>query len=366
MKIKINAKSLREVLSTVGPCTSSRSTLPILGCVMIDAGDFLLFSANNLQSAVELVVDAEIVESGSICLNYDMLKNIVSQVSDGDIVITTKDLQATIQIGRQKAKMNGFDAADFPRFKNENGPSFKVSGVSLLNAINKVVFNVSSDMSRPALQSIAIKPKGDGIAVAAMDGYRFGESLINGDFDWGEHVLIPAANIKSLSEVLKVAGWATVKKSGGSIIVSCDSNGAKWESAVFMSSLVDGMIPHYETIMPKEGVCEIVVGTDTLKHVVSMAKVYTADTKKMSFEFDGQYLFARAIHPELGEYFSGEIECQTSGQPMTIFLSVQFVSDILNAVNTNKIKVWFNPKQISAVFEENNPRWIAGFAPFVG
>lgn len=366
MKIKISAKTLKEILGTVGSATSSRSSLPIVACVKIEALDSkVIFSANNLQAFVQLVVDTEVVEQGAICLNYEMLRNIVSQVAEGDIVITTKDLQATIQIGKQKAKMNGFDAANFPEFAENNGSSFKVSAFSLLNAINKVAFNVSSDVSRAALQSIAIKSKKGNIVVAAMDGYRFAEAQIKGEFDWDEQALIPSSNIKSLLEILKVSGWATVKKSKGNVIVACDNNGAKWESALFGSSIVDGMIPAYETIMPTEGMCEFIVSTNTLKHIVSMAKVYTGDTKKMSFEFDGEHLFARATHAELGEYFSGEIQTSsTSGQPLTIVLSVQFLSDILNAVNTDSVKVWLTPKKISAVFEKDNPYWIAGFASF--
>lgn len=366
MKIKISAKTLKEILSTVGP-TSSRSTLPILGCVKIEASkDGTLFAANNLQASVELVVEADVVEPGSIALNYDMLKNIVAQVSDGDIVISTKDLQATIQIGKQKAKMNGFDTKDFPEFNEDDAPSFTLDAVRLLGALLKVSFSVSSDVSRPALQSVMIKQKDNGIVVAAMDGYRLAEARIDGDFDLSEQVLIPSSNLKSLIEILKVSGYATVKKSGGTLVVSCDSNGAKWTSACFVSALVDGQIPDYEKIIPAEGLCEVELSTDTLKHVVSMAKVYATENRKISFEFDGQCLYARAVHPELGEYFSGEIDCKTSGQPMTITVNVNFLSDILNAVNTNDIEVWFYPHRISAVFEKDNPRWIAGFASFFG
>lgn len=366
MKIKISAKTLKEILGTVGSATSSRSSLPIVACVKIEALDSkVIFSANNLQAFVQLVVDTEVVEQGAICLNYEMLRNIVSQVAEGDIVITTKDLQATIQIGKQKAKMNGFDAANFPEFAENDGPSFKVSAFSLLSAINKVAFNVSSDVSRPSLQSIAIKKKKGNIVVVAMDGYRLAESQIKGEFDWDEQALIPSSNIKSLLEILKVSGWVTVKKSKGNVIVSCDNNGAKWESALFGSSIVDRMFPAYETIMPNEGMCEFIVSTNTLKHIVSMAKVYTGDTKKMSFEFDGEHLFARATHAELGEYSSGEIELEKStGQPLSVSLSVQFLTEILNAVNTDKIKVWLNPRHPSAVFEENNPLWFAIVMPF--
>lgn len=369
MKIKIDSKTLRDTLKTVGPATNSRSTIPILGCVNIVAGDTLTVEATNLEMGVSLDVNADIVEPGSIALPFAALNDIVSKAGEGDIIVTVKDTKATILIGKQKVHLNGLSSDDFPiqNISSNLIGEFSVSAGTISTFINKVAFAASKDQAFPSLQTVLLDVTPNEIAIASIDGYRLAESKAKYESGATAKVLIPVGNAKQLASMLSVAKWAKIIVYKGRLVVEMDLDGeSKWNKATFTSSLVDGRMPDYRKTIPADGMAKIKIATDEMKRILAMAKVYTpSDTPgKIAFEFDGQYLYARSAHPELGDYFSGEIECETQGQPLSVTLSVSYLSDIFSAVTSKNVEVWLNPRRISAVFEEGNDKWVAALASF--
>lgn len=364
MKIVVDAKILKSALKAIGPATSTRTTLPILSCVNVIANPSgLTMQGTNLEIGVSLFVECEVVEPGSIAIPFAPLNEIVSKVSEGDIVITEKALEATITIGKQRAKLKGFSPDLFPGVQVLSGVVSKITvpALTLRKLINRVIFSVSQDKSRPVLQCVYLRVKDNLIISCASDGYRVAEMKEPCEYAGVPFsMLIMSSSAKALMELLSDDTMTTLELYEGRLLVRIG------EDALFSSALVAGNYPNYEVIIPKDGEAKIRIETATLKEVVSMAKVYIpADSRgKMTFEFDGEFLFARSVHPEMGEYFSGQIPCTTVGQPVTISLSIPYLADILGAVTSKEIDIWLNPKHVSAVFEAGNQNWIGALAPF--
>ena len=363
MKIVVDAKILKSALKSIGPATTSRTTLPILSCVNIIANPSgLTMQGTNLEIGVSLFVEGEVVEPGSIAIPFSPLSEIVSRVADGDIVITEKGLEATVTIGKQRAKLKGFSSDLFPGVQASGSPvsSFSVPALTLRKLINRVIFSASQDKSRPVLQCVYLRVKDNLIISCANDGYRVAECKEPCEYAGiPSSTLIMSSSAKALMELLTDDTMATLELYEGRLLVRIG------EDALFTSAVVAGNYPNYEVILPQDAQAKIQVETATLKEIVAMAKVYISpDSKgKMTFEFDGEFFFARSVHPEMGEYFSGQIPCTTVGQPTTITLSIPYLSDILGAVTSKEVDFWLNPKHISAVFEAGNQNWIGAPTP---
>ena len=103
--ISKNSNLVKEV-SIVYKAVPSKTTMPILECILIDATtDVIKLTANDMELGIETTIDGIIDSRGIIALNAKIFSEIVRKLPDNDVVIETEsDNQAIITC--EKAKFN--------------------------------------------------------------------------------------------------------------------------------------------------------------------------------------------------------------------------------------------------------------------
>ena len=97
MKFSINQTELQNALGTVLKGTSSKSTLPILSGIFIEAKeDSLIFQATNLDLSIQYQAKALVEEPGKTVLPGKLFFDIVKSMNDAAVHITTNDEGAAI------------------------------------------------------------------------------------------------------------------------------------------------------------------------------------------------------------------------------------------------------------------------------
>ncbi len=89
MKIYCNQETLLANITTVLRACSTRTSMPILECIFIQAmqGQITLMG-NNLELGIESTFDADIVEEGSVAIEAKIFSEIIRKMPHGDIEIT--------------------------------------------------------------------------------------------------------------------------------------------------------------------------------------------------------------------------------------------------------------------------------------
>src|SRR3954462_1413134 len=88
MKVTCERRDLHEGLQTVARAVSSRSSLPILGNVLLDpSNDALRLAATDLELGIERRVPARVAEPGPITLPAKTLSEIVGVLPEADVTI---------------------------------------------------------------------------------------------------------------------------------------------------------------------------------------------------------------------------------------------------------------------------------------
>ena len=119
MKIICKKSELLNSVNIVLRAVSSKSTLPILECMVIDVSEnHIKLISNDMELAIETIVNGEIMDSGTnkqIAINAKVFSEIIRKLSDNDIIIETDD-HFTMTITCEKAKFNiaGKPADEFP------------------------------------------------------------------------------------------------------------------------------------------------------------------------------------------------------------------------------------------------------------
>ena len=94
MKIICHKQILLKIINTVQKAVSSKSIMPILECIKIeaDASGKLTVTGNNLDLCIEYFEECNVPESGSIALSSKMIGEIIRRLPDEDV---TRDLPQT-------------------------------------------------------------------------------------------------------------------------------------------------------------------------------------------------------------------------------------------------------------------------------
>ena len=117
MKLSCSRDSLLNAINIVSKAVSSRTTLPILECILLTAGDdgFKL-TANDMELAIESsYIDADVDENGKVALDARFFSDIIRKVDGDEVKISTDEKNiATISCGKSEFKISGQDGDEFP------------------------------------------------------------------------------------------------------------------------------------------------------------------------------------------------------------------------------------------------------------
>ena len=92
MKITCSRQSLIKGVSTVNKAVPTRTTMPILYCVLINAEtDQIRLTANDMELGIETVVEGTIIERGKIALDAKLFFDIIRKLPDNEVTIDTGD-----------------------------------------------------------------------------------------------------------------------------------------------------------------------------------------------------------------------------------------------------------------------------------
>ena len=105
MKIICTKSNLSKGVSIVSKAVPSKTTMPILECILIDAStDVIKLTANDMELGIETSIDGEIVERGIMAINAKIFSEIVRKLPDSEIVIETQgEAQALINVRKRNS-----------------------------------------------------------------------------------------------------------------------------------------------------------------------------------------------------------------------------------------------------------------------
>ncbi|MBX3000980.1 MAG: DNA polymerase III subunit beta [Caldilineaceae bacterium] len=370
MRVSCFQENLAKGLSIVGRAVASRSTLPVLGNILLEAKDnHLRLSATNLEIGINCWIGARVEDEGAITVPARLLSEFVNSLPperiDMELAVRTQTLH--LSCARYDANIKGIDAAEFPivpTVDNGEGPeqiaevlegsTITLETAGLRKMIDQVVFAAATDESRPTLTGVEVSFKGDRLVMAATDGYRLSVRSVELDHSLNEDltVIIPA---KSLSELARVIGDAdeersvqvTVTQARNQILFRVWGKGNEARGAFLqvdvVSSLIDARFPDYRAIIPKSYTTRTVVTTDALLKAVRVAQLFARDNSNIirlavqpgNGEGPGAIRLT-ATSTEMGDNVN-ELDALVEGNDVEIAFNARYLIDVLSQISESQI-----------------------------
>src|SRR3989338_7294403 len=140
MKFTIEKNIFIKTLQRMQGIVEKRNTMPILSNVLIEAHHGkVAITATDLEVFIKDAAFASSVEDGSITVNARKIFEIVKEMPEETINITTgKDNKVTIKSGKARFGIMGLPAKDFPSFPLIDEVSFEdIDGTIFKEMIDK-------------------------------------------------------------------------------------------------------------------------------------------------------------------------------------------------------------------------------------
>lgn len=372
MKVSCFQENLAKGLSIVGRAVASRSTLPVLGNILLEAKDNQLrLAATNLEIGVNCWIGARVDDEGAVTVPARLLAEFVNSLPaeriDMELSVRTQTLH--LQCARYEANIKGIDAAEFPiipTVDNGQGPeetavvlegsTIALETGGLRKMIDQVVFAAATDESRPTLTGVEVAFKGERLAMAATDGYRLSVRSVELDQPFAEDmtVIVPARSLGELGRVISDADdekpvQVTVTQARNQILFRVWGKGSESRGAFhqvdLVSQLIDARFPDYRAIIPKTHTTRTVVPTDSLLQAVKVAHLFARDNANIvrlgiqpgNGEGPGTLQLA-AVSNEMGDNVN-QLDAMVEGNDLEITFNARYLIDVLSQISEPQVVI---------------------------
>lgn len=344
MKIIFQKQELVNAINVVNKAVPSRTTMPILECILIDAAPgSVTLTANDMEIGIRTKAAGTVEETGRIAINSRIFSDIIRKLPDGEVIIETIS-GSNVNI---KCEKTSFDIAYLPADEFTELPSVErknyisISQFSLKEIIKQTIFSIAANDNNKMMNGELFEVKDDVLRVVALDGYRIAiRRIALKDHYEDESVIVPG---KSLNEVSRILS----DKNDSEVIIYFSENHIlfEFEDTIVVSRLVEGKYFDIDHIIrAADHSTTVKIKRQEFMSTIDRAMLLVNEEKKpviISVKNDEMYVSAVSYIGSLKE----SIPVEKAGNDITIGFNPKYIQDALKVIDDEDICMYMvNPR----------------------
>jgi DNA polymerase-3 subunit beta len=337
MRLTIQRSELLPALTRAASVADQKSTMPILGCVLLDGtGDDLRIAATNLQQAIECRLAVEVTGRDAVAVGARTLLDRVKALPDGEVTLETAKTGLVVKSGSRRFTVHTVPAEDYPALPTRPEAGSEVRAGCLLSAIEGSGYAVSTDETRAHLNSLLLEFADIGLRAVATDGHRLAVTEVSGGSWPGWSVLVPKRAVDALK---RIAEECEVDDAIG-LAVDGYTMFASVPGCTYSARLSESQFPPYKAVIPETSAAIITVDRKALLESVRAVAVSASQRTggiKLTFDGDGR-IVVETESPDTGDALDA-IECDYMGSKRTIGVSARYLAEALSSMTAEKVEI---------------------------
>jgi len=172
MKIICSKSNLLKSVSISLKAVPSKTTMPILECILMDATtNQIKFTTNDMELGIETIVEGHIEEKGMVALDAKIFYEIIRRLPDNDVTITTdSNFVATITCEKAKFTIPGKAGEDFAYLPViEKDESLTLSQFTLKEMIRQTIFSIAVNENNRLMTGELFEIKDNCLKIVSLD-----------------------------------------------------------------------------------------------------------------------------------------------------------------------------------------------------
>lgn len=368
MDITCKKEDLVKAVSKTSSVTEKKTTMPILGNILLDVRDGVLhIFGTDLEITMQATLSVSVNKKGKICTPAHQFFEIIRQLPEENVSLSQDDQNwLNVNSGKSHFRVATVDAAEFPEMPRKEDYQFKkISSEVLLDGINHTHYSMSSDEMRPNLNGILMEYISDTreIQMVATDGHRLAmyKNKLQGDdsFTLEKRVILPRKGINEVKKILSEQGSTDISVSFSPANAVFDADGV----VIFMK-LVVGEYPEYNKVIPQGDRRKMRIGRDDFGHALKRVSLLSEGKSKcVRMNVNNDHVLLKANSPEMGEA-EEEVGAEFTGENLNIGFNARYLLDALGVVKDSHVVFELDHEQSPGIIKSaENENYLAVIMP---
>ena len=336
MRIICKKSNLVKGVSIVSKAVPSKTTMPILECILIDATtDVIKLTANDMELGIETTIDGIIDSRGIIALNAKIFSEIVRKLPDNDVVIETEsDNQAIITCEKAKfniAAQSGDDFSYLPAIERED--FITISEFTLKEVVRQTIFSIADNDTNKMMTGELFEIDNDVLRVVSLDGHR---------------ISIRKIELKDAYQPRKVIEISFTKNH---IVFEFDRT-------LVVSRLIEGEYFRIDQMLSSDYETRVHVNKKELLDCIDRATllIKEGDKKPIIIDIKNESMELK-IKSQIGS-MDELIFCTKDGKDLMIGFNPKFLIDALRVIEDEEVDLYFMNAKAPCFIKDENQSYI--------
>lgn len=343
MHLVFNKSNLLQSINIVLKAVPSRTTMPILECILIDASDVIKFTSNDTELAIETIVEGEIISKGIVAIDAKIFSEIIRKLPDSEIAITTdENFKTTITCEKATFSIAGKSGEDFSYLPSFEKKQFiYLSQFSLKELIRQTIFSIADNDTNKLMTGELFEVKENKLTVTALDGHRIAirKTELKDSF---EHikVIVPGKTLNEISKILTGGTDSDVR-----VFFETNLIAFEFENTIVVSRLIEGEYFKVEQMISSNFDTIVNINKKEFLDCIdrSTLLVKEGDKKPIIINITENELELK-ISSFLGS-MNEQLEINKNGKDLMIGFNPKFLMDALKVIDEERVDIYFvNPK----------------------
>ncbi len=339
MKIICSKSNLVKGVSIVSKAVPSKTTMPILECILIDATtDIIKFTANDMELGIQTTIDGVIEERGMIAIDAKIFSEIVRKLPENDVAITTdENLQTSIVCEKAKFHISGKPGEEFsylPVIEKED--SIEISQFTLKEVIRQTIFSISDTESNKLMTGELFEISNNMLRVVSLDGHRISIrriSLKNETAD--KKLIVPGKTLIEISKILSGEAESMVN-----ILYTNNHVVFEFDQTIVVSRLIEGEYFKIDQMLSNDYETKVKINKKEFLNCIDRATllVKEGDKKPIIININDEIMELK-IKSQIGS-MNEEIYINKEGKNLMIGFNPKFLLDALRNIDDEEVTLY--------------------------
>lgn len=343
MKIVCNKTDLLNTVNITLRAVPSKTTMPILECIVIQAtDDKIKLTANDMELAIESFVNGTVIEPGNIAINAKIFSEIIRKLPDSEVSISSENYEVTILCEKAKFKLSAKSSEEFPSIPEiQKDTCIKISQFTLKEVIRQTVFSIADSETNRIMTGELFEVNKNELKVVSLDGHRISIRKIELKEEYSPiKVIVPG---KTLNEISKVLPGDTDKMV--SLFFTEKHILCEFDQTTVVSRLIEGEYYKIDQMLSNDYETRVTINKKELLSCIDRANLLVRESEKKPIIInilDSQ--IELSMTSSLGS-MKEEISVNKEGKDILIGFNPKFLMDALRVIDDEEVDIYlFNPK----------------------
>ena len=362
MKLQLSKSSFVKSLSFVQNIVESKSTIPVLANVLLEAKQGRLnISATDMDITIFDKIKVNNIESeGSTSVPAHTLYNVIKELPDDnpiDLSYDENNKKLHLMSSKSKFVFSCLSKDEFPISSTETfKTSFDLEPDILKELIDKTYFASSNEETRYYLNGLFIHRTSinnkNYLRAVATDGHRLAQYQIKSPDTIAKDnfgVIVPKKLIFELRKLIDDV------KENVRIDLSERKIRFSFKETIIISKLVDGKFPDYEKVIPKN--ISNTFSINRKKFLESINRISTISSEKskaIKLNLNKDKITISANNLEEGGSGVEEINIKYNGPSLDIGFNSGYLKEIINQFTLEEITILFSDSTAPTIIKEDS------------